>query len=101
MRAHFCNIVVYLMLSCMLFEHAVPSFMIQAKIIEVLQSKGEVESKDSGASSDHLLSFKERIHLVDLEVFSSLTQSGSLVADATDPSNCSDKSIFSPPPNLA
>ena len=99
MRARVLNIAVYLLLSWLLFEHAVPFFMIQTQIIELCQSKGENDSKDAKVNSDDNLGFNDGAHLLDILSTDLLTPAGSLIADSEEIPDSAHRPIFSPPPN--
>ncbi len=99
MRNRVCNVAVYLLLSCLLFEHALPFFMIQTQIIELCQSKGENDSKEAKVSSDDNLGFNEGAHLLDILAAEFLTPTGSLIADSEEIPDSAHRPIFSPPPN--
>jgi|GEM_PF-1295346 len=99
MRNRICNIAVYLLLSCMLFEHAVPFFMIQTQIIELCQSKGENDSKDAKVSIDDNLVFNDGAHLLDILSVEYLSPTGSLIADSEEIPDSAHRPIFSPPPD--
>lgn len=93
------NIAVYFLLSCLIFEHAVPFFMVQTRIIEVCHTKSDVENGEAKASCDDSLAFHDDPHLFDVltDIFS--PHSGSLFADSEEVSDSSHQAIFSPPPN--
>ncbi len=101
MRNRFCNIAVYFLLTCLIFEHAVPFFMVQTRIIEVFHSKGDVEDKDAKSSSDDLISFHEGPALPEVLDVDLMIHPGSLFSDSEEIPDSAHRSIFSPPPNRA
>lgn len=101
MRNRFCTIAVYCLLACLIFEHAVPFFMIQTRIIEVFHAKGELEEKGAKGSADDVLSFHEGAPFTEIADPSCQLHTGSLFSDSERVPDSVHRPIFSPPPNVA
>ncbi len=103
MHTRITTIAVYLLLSCMLIEHALPCFA-SVEVIEMCETKTESEGKDSKTEKDSTEVWKTlNESLVVIKALSSayFLYAGNLLSDAEILVDNVLRPIFSPPPNLA
>ncbi|MFN0175312.1 MAG: hypothetical protein ACKVU0_11735 [Saprospiraceae bacterium] len=103
MRTRINTIAVYLLLSCMLFEHALPWF-VEVDTISMCETKTETEGKDTKSGKDTVDEWKsldENVHTDERGCGASFFHMGSLFADSDKIPDSAHRTIFSPPPNRA
>ncbi len=103
MRNRISTIAVYLLLSCMLFEHTLPCFA-SVEVIEMCETKTESEGKESKTEKDSTEVWKalnESLHVIKALSSAYFRYAGNLLSDSEILVDNVLRPIFSPPPNLA
>lgn len=99
---HRINIVaVYLLLCCMLFEHAAPCFCVSSEhtICEVQTESEGKDTKTEQETSFELKALKERFQLIEIRALALNASLGSLPADIERIPDSKHQPVSSPPPD--